>query len=88
MLTLLLLFAFFIGHAIYVSGATVYLGDFLFKKIQPNLFNRPIELKNHTRDLYQIATLFCTYIFIYSPTMIIAKYLGIKKHKRDYSKIN
>jgi len=84
LLTLLLLFAFFIGHAIYVSGATVYLGDYLFKKFQPELYGLNIQ----TRNLYQIASLFSTYCFVYTPIMIIAKYLGIKKHKRDYSKIN
>lgn len=84
LLILLLLFAVFVGHAVYVSGATVYLGDYLFKKLQPKLYFRPINLRTETRNLYQIATLITAYAFVYTPIMIIARYLGIKKHKKDY----
>lgn len=88
LLILLLLFAYFVGHTLYVSGATLYLGDYLFKKLDPQLFYRPpIKLKVETRNLYQISTLTCAYIFIYTPIMIIAKSLGIKKHKNYYKKI-
>ncbi len=88
LLILLLLFAILVGHAIYVSGATVYLGDYLFKKIQPNLYFRPTDLRTETRNLYQITTLITAYVFVYTPTMLIAKHLGIKKHKKDFSKTN
>ena len=86
LMILLLLFAVFVGHAVYVSGATVYLGDFLFKKYQPGLYYRPVDLRTQTRNLYQITSLVCSYIFVYTPLMLIAKYLGIKKHRNDYTK--
>ena len=64
LLVLLLLFAYFVGHAIYVSGATVYLGDYLFKKFHPELFYRPVDTRTEMRNLYEIVTLICAYVFV------------------------
>ncbi len=85
---LIIIFSYYIGHAIYVSGPSVFLGDYIFEKLEPVWFYKRNPLRNVYRDKYQILTFIGTYIFVYAPIMITAKYLGIKKHKKDFSKIS
>ncbi len=87
LLVLIIILTMLIGHAIYISGPTNYIADFIFKKLNPDLYYTPIELRTITLNRYKTIAMISAFVFIYSPIMLLGEYLGTKKHKRDFKKI-
>ena len=69
-----------IGHAVYISGPTVYLADYIIR----------VKAPAHALDLlvlyrYSLIFMLLAFIFIYAPIMLIANYLGVKFKNRKFT---
>lgn len=70
-----------IGHAVYISGPTVHLAYYILYRINPELINGKAMLSNINTDL-----MISAFFVIYSPTMILGEYIGVRKHRKDFTK--
>ena len=68
-----------IGHAVYISGPTVYLADYILHLKEPMKIFDPIIVNRFCLYLFLLA-----FVLIYAPIMITANYLGMKFKKRKY----
>lgn len=68
-----------IGHAVYISGPTVYLADYILHLKEPMKIFDPIIVNRCCLYLMLLA-----FILVYAPLMLIANYLGIKFKKRKF----
>ena len=69
-----------IGHAVYISGPTIYLADYIIS----------VKAPAHALDLlilyrYSLIFMLLAFIFIYTPIMLIANYLGVRFKKRKFT---
>lgn len=69
------------GHAVYISGSTVYLARYVLYLVNPELINEKEMLENY-RLLFMILADFVVYL----PVISFGEFLGAKKHKKDFSK--
>lgn len=69
------------GHAVYISGSTVYLSRYVLYLVNPELINGKEMLENY-RLLFMILADFVVYL----PIISVGEFLGAKKHKKDFSK--
>lgn len=77
---LLLIVIRIIGPAIYISGPTDSLARYILLKVNPGLINGKAMLKQYAMDLMTLA-----FVLVYSPIILLAEYLGAKKHKKDFA---
>ena len=68
-----------IGHAVYISGPTVYLANYILHLKEPMKIFDPIIVNRFCLYLFLLA-----FVLIYAPIMITANYLGMKFKKRKY----
>lgn len=70
-----------LGHAVYISGSTVYLARYVLYLVNPELINGKEMLDNY-RLLFMLLADFVVYL----PIISFGEFLGAKKHKKDFSK--
>ena len=80
LLCFVVLVSFIIGHAVYISGPTVYLADYILHLKEPMKIFDPIIVNRCCLYLMLLA-----FIFIYAPMMLIANYLGVKFKNRKFT---
>ncbi len=69
------------GHAVYISGPTVFLARYVLAVVNPELINGKEMLENY-RLLFMLLADFVVYL----PIILFGEFLGAKKHKKDFSK--
>ena len=74
LLVLLIIITSIIGRAVYISGPTNYLAHYIVDMVEKSLISEKILLNRCCLVLMIIA-----YIFLYTPIILIAEYLGVKK---------
>lgn len=67
------------GHTAWFSGPTIFIARYVINVVYPNL-TYTIEILENYRWTFMI---FAFWI-VYTPLMFFGKYLGAKKHKKDF----
>lgn len=73
------------GHSAWFSGPAMFWGSYLFEVINPEAVVR-WNVHGVTIENYRWIFVIALYWFAYVPLMILGKYLGAKKSKRDFKK--
>lgn len=73
--------------AVYITGPTDHFATYIFEKSNPDLYWSKEAIRPAVRWRYGITLFSGAYLLIYSPLIILAQYLGAKKHKKDFDKL-
>ncbi len=84
---IIIVFGVVIGSAVYVTGPTDVFATYFFEKTNPDLFYSKEALRDALDWRYSMLFSIIAYIFVYSPIIILAEYLGVKKHIKDFDKL-
>lgn len=76
----LLIVTYILKPAVYVSGPTNFLARYVLLKVNPGLVDGMAMLKRYIMELMVLA-----FVFVYSPIILLAEYLGAKKHKKEFA---
>lgn len=79
----LLLVGLLIGTSAITMGPTDYLAGKLYKMNYPRDWNYSSPINTQ----YSLVTLTVLYITVYAPTMLLGKYLGERKHRKEYGRL-
>ncbi len=80
-------FGVIVGNAVYVTGPTDFLATYFFEKTNPDLYHSKEALRYATDWRYSMLFSITAFVLIYSPLIIFAQCLGVKKHIKDFDKL-
>ena len=71
------------GHAVYISGPTVWLSSFLFTNLDRTTVDGRLAIAGYDWLFMLLAD-----ILIYAPIMVLGEYLGDKQNRKELTEAN